>query len=220
MSDSPSIDKLKLALETWKKSIEVQEHFNEICMKIRNFYITITSGLLALIGVIVSRATEPYFAVGLLEVHTAIPVILAIIMATVLFYFIDRHWYHRLLVGAVLNASKIEKEFGERIPGLNLTKSIGDQSPLDVSERGWGNGFWYYIGRAFGSDPRIKKDKKIHSDAKISIFYKSIFCTFIVILLVISLSGGIRWPTEPELPASSERTESSLGGAVKCGEEM
>jgi hypothetical protein len=207
MSSQAPDQNIMLALETWKKSIDVQEHFNEVCMRIRNFYITVISALLALIGVIINRADEPYFHVGFIEVHVSIPIILAIVMATILFYFVDRHWYHRLLVGAVLNALAIEKEFGGRIPGLNLTSSIGKQSPLDVSKRGCGNLSWYLMGRVFGSDERIKKDKKIHSDAKISIFYKSIFAVFNVILLMIVISGGVRWPSHPIEPAAIEQPD-------------
>jgi hypothetical protein len=41
---------LEYIIEAWKKSIDVQQHFNEICMKIRNFYISLVSALIALIG--------------------------------------------------------------------------------------------------------------------------------------------------------------------------
>src|SRR4051794_6049092 len=119
-STPPNLDH---TIEAWKKSIEVQQHFNEICMKIRNFYISFVSALLALIGVVLSRMTDPYFQIWHFQVNVGIPVLAAIVFATILFYFIDRHWYHRLLVGAVKNALDIENALTSEVPGIGLTKA-------------------------------------------------------------------------------------------------
>lgn len=178
---------LEYIIEAWKKSVDVQQHFNEICMKIRNFYISLVSALIALIGVVLSRVTEPYFQIWHYQVNVGIPVLLAIVFSTVLFYFIDRHWYHRLLVGAVKNAIVIENALEGHVLGIGLSKMIGASSPLDVSAGGsWG---WYWLGRLFGSDPRVKTDKKIHSDAKISLFYNGVLWFFLVVLLASCIFG-------------------------------
>jgi hypothetical protein len=179
---------LEYIVEAWKKSIEVQQHFNEICLKIRSFYISVVTALLALIGVVLSRAADPYFQVWQFQVSAGIPVLAAIVFATMLFYFIDRHWYHRLLVGAVQNAIAIENAIGRDVPGIGLTKMIGASSPLDVSGKGsWG---WYFLGRLFGADKRVKSDKKIHSDAKVALFYTSVAWFFLAVLVVAVFSGG------------------------------
>ena len=34
-------DRIKLAVDVWKQSIDVQRHFNDICLKIRNFFIMV-----------------------------------------------------------------------------------------------------------------------------------------------------------------------------------
>ncbi len=184
-------DKLKYTIEAWKQSVDVQQHFNEICMKIRNYYITVVTALLALIGVILSRVTDPYFAIGPIEVHTALPVLAAIVLASYLFYFIDRHWYHRLLLGAVRNALEIENEIGEQVTGIRLTGKIGDASPVDVSFRAPGSTLLWLLGLVFGADKRVWTERKIHSDAKIAIFYKSIAYMFLALLIALCFFGGI-----------------------------
>ena len=180
------------SIEAWKKSIEVQQHFNEICMKIRNFYISFIAALLAFIGVIAGRSSDPFFELGLYKVHIALPVISAIIIATYLFYFIDRHWYHRLLVGSVQNAIKIEERLKDEVYGIELSTTIGRNSPLDVSSRrSLGALLLWLIGIAFGSDRRVWSENAIHSDAKISMFYKSIGFLFIVFLIAGAAFGGV-----------------------------
>jgi hypothetical protein len=42
------------------------------------------------------------------------------IFGAYLFYFIDRYWYHRLLVGSVKHAIEIEKKYKNEMPELSL----------------------------------------------------------------------------------------------------
>jgi len=186
-------DKMKLAIDAWKQSIEVQQHFNEICMKIRNFYISFVSALLALIGVVVSGIDDPFFVLWEYDVHIALPILFAAIIATYLFYFVDLHWYHRLLKGAVRNALEIEKRYKSEVVGLQLTTLIGRESPIDVSSN-WpiGNWLFWIFGILFGADDRVRKKNEVHSDAKIGIFYKSISWIFIVLFLAFAFFGGIK----------------------------
>lgn len=203
-------DEMKYTIEAWKQSVDVQQHFNEICMKIRNYYITVVTALLALIGVILSRVTDPFFAIGPWDVHTALPVLAAIVLASYLFYFIDRHWYHRLLLGAVRNALEIENHLDNSVTGIQLTTKIGDASPIDVSSWAPGSVLLWLLGVVFGADPRIRRDNMIHSDAKISIFYKSIAAMFAVLFVATALSGGVT----PVSNAASDPVTKSVGPAV------
>jgi hypothetical protein len=108
------------------------------------------------------------------------------VVATYLFYFIDRHWYHRLLVGAVKHAIEIEKKYAEIIPELSLSDAIGRESPVPAR-----NFATRIVAALVVSDPRYKNDKILHSDAKIEFFYKAIFLLFCLIFLTIFLFGGI-----------------------------
>ena len=181
-------DKLNLALESWKKAIDVQQHFNEICMKIRNFYISLTTALLALAGVLMKSVDNKFVEIGIFDIHILILFLLILILSTILFYFIDRHWYHRLLVGAVKHALMIEKALGETAPSIKLTTSIGDESPMKVGRFS----AWRVIGFVLSGDKRVWCEGAIHSDAKLSIFYKSIIYAFLIIIVLFSFLGGVK----------------------------
>ena len=90
-------DRQKLTVEIWKTIVGVQQHFNDISMRIRSMFVTILLALFAAIGFLVDkRITLEVFG---LKVQYATLLPLFGIVGTVLFYFIDRYWYHRLLVG-------------------------------------------------------------------------------------------------------------------------
>ena len=42
------------------------------------------------------------------------------LVGTSLFYFMDKHWYHRLLIGAVKHGIAIEKKYATQLPELQL----------------------------------------------------------------------------------------------------
>jgi hypothetical protein len=92
-------DEKENTIEIWKKIIEVQMHFNDIEMRIRSIFITLVLALCASVGFLTDK--KPAVTIGSLTVFFVTFVPLLGVVATYLFYFIDRHWYHRLLVGAV-----------------------------------------------------------------------------------------------------------------------
>ena len=117
----------KDVIEVWKSIVEVQKHFNEIEMRIRAMFVTIILALFAAIGFLMDKKIflDLYFA----KVAFATVVPLFGIFGTWLFYFIDRYWYHRLLVGFVNHAVFIEEKYKESIPELSLSEAIGKASP-------------------------------------------------------------------------------------------
>lgn len=158
-----------LFIELWKKTIDVQQHFNEIEMKIRSLFVTIFTGLLALYGYFVKSGDEMSFVIDSFFTFT-------IISITFLFYFTDRYWYHRLLNGAVKQGIDLEKIISKEISQINLTGKIKENSPIKVYK-------WIvclrnvpiigFLISLFINDPNFKEGR-IHSDAKIEIFYKSV----------------------------------------------
>jgi hypothetical protein len=142
------------------KKIDVQQHFNDIEMKIRNAAITVMAALLGATGF----ALKEHLVVSILTIH--FPIATLLLMTALLswwaFYFMDRHWYHRLLMGAVKHGEKIENSFKGIIPEIDLTNSISAASPAKIL--------------CF----------EIHSTRKMQIFYGTVaFC--IVIFGIISL---------------------------------
>jgi hypothetical protein len=82
----------------------------------------------------------------------------------------DRHWYHRLLYGAVKHGQMIENKVKDEYPEIALTDSIGKESPLT------------FLGR------------EIHSTQKIDGFYFSILTVLVASsFFLISTKLFIAW---------------------------
>ncbi len=125
---SPDHERLKIAVETWKYVVSVQMHFNDMEMKIRNLYFTILAAAIGAIGVVQGKVVEiPYFG----PVSTAsVLVLFTVIPVSALFYFIDRHWYHRLLQASVVQGGNIEALYATELPEIQLGTAISAASPL------------------------------------------------------------------------------------------
>jgi hypothetical protein len=129
-------DQAELLLKAWEKAIDTQEHFNDIEMRIRNLALTILGAVIAF-GKVVNRMD------WLLEGY----VFLALIGIAATFWFMDKHWYHRLLVGAVAEAIALETKLTALGVPISQSKVVKDKSPFDL----------------FG--------RKVHSADKIDVFY-------------------------------------------------
>lgn len=171
-------------VEIWKTIVEVQQHFNEIEMKIRGLFITIVIAIGAAQGFLLEkRFSIPFRSVAIL--YADVMPLLGI-LAAYLFYFVDRYWYHRLLLGAVLQGGFIEEKYSEELPELGLGSKISQQSPIELRSR-----IVRSVANWVVTDERYKKTKKLHSDAKIEFFYKSIALLFAFWFLATVLFVGV-----------------------------
>ncbi len=107
-------------VDIWKKAVEVQQHFNDIELRIRNYVITLVVAVLGAAGIAVKEHLP-----GLASV-----VVLFGGVGVFLFWMMDALWYHRLLIGAVSQTQFIEHRFGRHLPELSLTEAIGKASPV------------------------------------------------------------------------------------------
>lgn len=126
MSESESNELLKLKISVWEKAIDVQMHFNDLCLKVRSFAVS-------MLGVLLGAAAITYRFAGYVEffsfkIPTATIFIAISIVAWMSFYFMDRYWYHELLKGAVHHAQKIEGNLKVSLPEIDLSHSISVQS--------------------------------------------------------------------------------------------
>jgi hypothetical protein len=179
-------EELELLPEIWKTTIEVQQHFNDIAMKIRALFVTVVLALFAAEWFLFDKKSALFLTGGV-----SIPLTMVVppigIVATYLFYFADRYWYHQLLLGAVrhgLNLEKLHPDF----PALRLTSEIGRASRV-VPEGDLMKLAAYF----FVSDPRYwdKKDGTLHSDARIELFYKPVVTIFTIMFLLAIAVGGL-----------------------------
>jgi len=105
-------------IKIWEKVVDVQMHFNDLCLKVRNVAISI-------LGVLLGAAALSFRYAG--SDQAAIFIFVAIVV-WIAFYLMDRYWYHELLKGAVHHGQEIEKSLKEKIPAITLAHTIRDQS--------------------------------------------------------------------------------------------
>jgi hypothetical protein len=148
-------DLLDAKIDIWKKIVDVQMHFNELEMKIRNFAVLLLSAFIGAAGL----ALKEDIRLAPWNMPLATAILAAASMIVLLFYFVDRFWYHPLLKGSVVAGIDIEADIEQahQIPGISLTKTIGKHSAVKL--------------------PFTKA--VLRSDRKVSLFY---ICTFAIFL--------------------------------------
>ena len=127
-------EQIKIAVEVWKKTIDVQQHFNDIEMRIRNFAVTMLAAVIGAAGVAL-KDPAPTASIFSIDIRLAAWILFAGLIAWLAFYFMDRWWYHRLLQGAVKHAQSIENQMRDIVPSLNLSNSIRKASPIPLSKK-------------------------------------------------------------------------------------
>lgn len=171
-------EKINFALEAWKTTIQVQQHFNTIEMQIRNIAVTVLTATIGAAALVYNQSQQAIIDAGIsnsnipsiksitfltVSLSPADMVIIGGMIAWFAFYVMDRWWYHRLLQGAVTHAQFIENSLkDDDIPYaklLSLSNTIRLASPF----------------RLFGIF-------NIRSDRKIDIFYGAVL---ILLLLIV-----------------------------------
>lgn len=161
-------------VDLWKTAIEVEQHFNTVEMNVRNIFASIVVALIAGVGYSIKEKIAIAFGFSF-----APALCVAAIFITALFYFIDRYWYHRLLIGSVLEATRLEEEISKISDvQLRLSKQISEVSPITL--RPWIT----WTIKWFITEKRFHESGKLHSDGKIELFYKSIMIMFFILALV------------------------------------
>lgn len=173
----------KQIIEIWKTIVEVQMHFNDISMRIRSMFITILLALFASIGFLLNKELNLEILAYNVQFATLMP--LFGIFGAWLFYFIDRYWYHRLLVGSVKHAIEIEKKYKNDIPELSLSDAIGEESPYQP------RGGVRWLANLLVSHDKYRETGKLHSDGKIELFYKSVMLALTLTMIMLAFLGGV-----------------------------
>ncbi|EPM7840833.1 SH3 domain-containing protein [Vibrio cholerae] len=130
--DDYSLEKLTLnertalLLDYWKQTSNVQQHFNDVSMKLRNFAVVVFSGFLTGVGL----AIHNNISINLLGIHISAGVLFALagMIATQLIHFMDTYWYHVFLKGAVHTSSSVELEIKKILGVTELSEGISSSS--------------------------------------------------------------------------------------------
>lgn len=165
-------------IEIWKKIVDVQQHFNDLELRIRNFALVVTGAFLGLGGyAIKDGGVVKLFGY---EVSIAGLVVFSAILPLFAFYFMDRFWYHRLLDGSVkagVDAENALKTLGYKV---DLGSQISRASPFIL---------W-------------PTNQSVRSKTKMDIFYGMLL--FALLLVSLFLGFGARpQPTSTPNPYTS-----------------
>lgn len=198
-------------IEVWKQTVSVQQHFNDIEWRIRG--LALTAATFAIGAAAVATKDGPPFA--------GTVILLIGLLLWYAFYFVDRYWYHPLLVASVRQGEHLEDELAKTlratptappgvtptnmIPAISLTRGISAGSPVDRP----------FLVRVL----TLGGDGKLQSASKLNWFYAfgavALAATAIGLGVVSSLSAKstneptiIRierdeLPTDPFKPAAS-----------------
>jgi hypothetical protein len=183
-------ERAKHIVEVWKTIVGVQQHFNDICMRIRSMFVTILIALFASIGFMLDKKMS--VELGSMKIQFATFVPLFGLFGTTLFYLIDRYWYHRLLVGSVNHAIQIEQKYDAEMPELALCKAIGKESPYNPT------GILWLTAKLLVRHDKFKEKGQLHSDGKIELFYKSVMVVLAFTTVILACFGGVSFERTPQ----------------------
>lgn len=184
-----SDERAKQIIETWKTIVGVQMHFNDIGMRIRAMFVTILLALFASIGFLVDKKLSLEFWIVKIQYATFVPFFG--IFGTLLFYFVDRYWFHRLLKGSVNHAIKIEDRYAKELPELGLSAEIGRESFFIPRGRLW------FAAKMFVRHEKFVQKGQLHSDGKLEIFYKSVLLALFLTAILLAFLGGVSFEYKP-----------------------
>ncbi|MEM1397485.1 MAG: hypothetical protein AAGH38_08565 [Pseudomonadota bacterium] len=119
-----------LLLNAWKQAVDVQMHFNDLELRIRNFAFVLTGAFLALGGYALRDGGKIEIALIGAEISLASAILIASILPLLGFYFMDRWWYHPLLEGAVAEGAILERELAKNGIPVALGQNISSKSGM------------------------------------------------------------------------------------------
>ncbi|MUH73633.1 SH3 domain-containing protein [Psychrosphaera haliotis] len=119
-------ERATLLVEIWKQSTQVQQHFNDVSMKVRKFAIVIFSAVLTGIGLSIHKSV--FLQIFSFEISAAVLFAFAGAFVTQLIHFMDTYWYHIFLKSAVDETLKIENKIKPLLKIEKLSDGISKAS--------------------------------------------------------------------------------------------
>lgn len=144
-------------LQMWREAVGVQMHFNDIGWRIRALALTVLTFTLGAIGYAYINFGPAH--IGAWEVSPALFLPFVGTGLWCAFWFADRGWFHKLLVGSVKEGADQEEILSARGVPTNLGGYITNASPIKFKH-------WkYWWGKRKG------KAVEWHSSLKLNFFY-------------------------------------------------
>jgi hypothetical protein len=168
------------------KIVDVQQHFNDLELRIRNFALILTGAVLGLGGYAIKDAGMVHVA-GY-QITVASLIVSSSLIPLAAFYLMDRFWYHRLLDGAVKAGAEAEGRLREIGLKVDLGGQISRSSPFNL--------FWRF---------------PVHSKHKMDGFYFLIALALIGISIALAKAEPLRPSAEaPQIATASNNSPEAL----------
>lgn len=119
-------DRASLLIEYWKQSTQVQQHFNDVSMKVRNFAVVVFSAFLTGVGLSIHNGI--FLEVLEYKLNAAVLFAFVGMFVTQLIHFMDTYWYHVFLKSAVGETLKLENEIKSALKIDSLSGAISSGS--------------------------------------------------------------------------------------------
>lgn len=167
-----------LHVELWKQAVTVQQHFNDIGWRIRAIALTALTFTFGATGLTYANTSPVHVGAWSFSAAAVVPVFGAILWWA--FWFMDAKWFHRLLIGSVVDGSRLE----------DLLKAHG----VEVG-----------LGAAITTESAVKfkpYKKPVRSTERLNLFYRVIG----IVLALMSVAILVIGPPPTRVGAPAEVT--------------
>lgn len=198
-------DRLSLYVDIWKKTVDVQQHFNDIQWRIRGLALTVATFTLGAAGLAAKDGTR----IGFLSLGGTVAVVGLLLWYA--FYFVDRYWYHVFLKASVSQGLELERTIAAHLPDSGLASKIKAESSSVYPGALASN--IYRAGLSVKNRSRMPSRPTMDSTKRLTWFYAVGSVPFIAVAIVLQTSAVIdvlRHPvavTNPLPPMTSQSVE-------------
>lgn len=123
-----------LHVELWKQAVTVQQHFNDIGWRIRSIALTALTFTFGAAGLTYANTAAVHIGTFAFSAAALVPIFGVILWWA--FWFMDAKWFHRLLIGAVVDGERLEKLLQENDVEAGLGAAITAASAVKLWPRG------------------------------------------------------------------------------------
>jgi hypothetical protein len=184
-SPLPPDEQAKHLIEMWKQTVSVQQHFNDLCWRIRGLALT---ALTFAVGAAAVAVREPV-VVRLFDRDIQLSTVILLLGLAVwqAFYYVDRQWYHRLLKGAVTHGEELEALLRGLVPLPvdGLTKAISKASRYE------------------GRPPPTFRKVEVTSTRRLGLFYGAVSLLLIALAVTVQIGATAEHNAPSGAPAPS-----------------
>lgn len=136
-------------IRVWEKVVDLQMHFNEMCMNLRRTAISV-------LGVMLAAGALSFRFGGVIEIGSNKVSVAFIFVAIALlvwfsFYLMDRYWYHQLLRSTVSYAESLQESAKDAALSfeLDVSRRIREENHKSLNLSGGAKINWFYGVIAF-----------------------------------------------------------------------